>query len=389
MKTAIVTSARIFSENNKKYIDNGVNIVVKRYQKYFGDVTVFGMDGSDKGKRPSTASELEVKSIILGTRNDLMLEKEKPILSRELPIFDLVILRVPSHASDCAAKIARKYGIPCFAEVIGDAFDSLWYHSLKAKPFAFGSYLRTKKTVYNADYALYVSQRFLQGKYPCKNPSVGASDCSIIPPTEEMIEKRIAYMLNKDYSNITIMNAAAIDVKYKGQEYIIKAIPLLNKVGVHVKFFAAGNGNKAYLSAVAKKAGVSEQVFFLGSVPHEKVVEYLDASDYYIQSSFTEGLPRAVVEGLSRGCVCIGSRVGGIIELIDDRFLVTPKKEREIAEKIMLFINMSSTEKEEVIRRNFKHASEFTPDKLDEKRDAYYKSVLKEIEGKASGKHKK
>ena len=98
MKTAIVTSARIFSENNKKYIDNGVNIVVKRYQKYFGDVTVFGMDGSDKGKRPSTASELEVKSIILGTRNDLMLEKEKPILSRELPIFDLVILRVPSHA---------------------------------------------------------------------------------------------------------------------------------------------------------------------------------------------------------------------------------------------------------------------------------------------------
>lgn len=388
MKTAIVTSARIFSEENKNYIDNGVNIVVKRYQKYFGDVTVFGMDGSDKGKRPSTASELNAKTVILGSRNDLLLGKEKQILRRELPIFDLVILRVPSHTCDCAAKIARTHGIPYFVEVIGDAFDSLWYHSLKAKPFAFGSYFRTRKTVYNADYALYVSQRYLQGKYPCKNPSVGASDCSIIPPTEEMIEKRIAYMLNKDYSNITIMNAAAIDVKYKGQEYIIKAIPLLNKVGIHVKFLVAGNGDKSYLSEVAKVAGVSDQVVFLGSVPHEKVVEHLDNSDFYIQSSFTEGFPRAVVEGLSRGCVCIGSRVGGIIELIDDRFLVTPKKEEEIAEKIMLFINMSMTEKKDVIMRNFMHASMFTPDKLDDMRDAYYKRVLTEVEGKASGKSK-
>ena len=388
MKTAIVTSARVFLEENKYYIDNGVNIVVKRYQRYFGDITVFGMDGSDKGKRPSTASELETETIILGSRNDLLLGKEKQTLEKELPKFDLVILRVPSNTCDRAAKIARKHNIPYFVEVIGDAFDSLWYHSLKAKPFAFGSYLRTRKTIYNANYALYVSQHYLQNKYPCKNPSVGVSDCVITSPTEELCQKRIDYYLNKDYSEITIMNAAAIDVKYKGQEYVIRAIPLLNEAGVRVRFLVVGNGDKSYLASVAKEAGVSDQVLFVGSVTHEKVIEYLDSSDFYVQSSFTEGFPRAVVEGLSRGCVCIGSKVGGITELIADEFLVPPKNSKEIAAKIIYFINMTPFEKQELIRRNLIHASKFTVEKLSSIREAYYSKVLREIEGETSGKDK-
>ena len=384
MRTAIVTSARILSENGDYYIDNGVNIVVKRYQMYFGNITVFGMDGSDKGKRSSTVSLLEVNTVILGTRNDLLLGREKHILENNLPGFDLIILRVPSNTCNRAAKIARKCGIPYFVEVIGDAFDSLWYHSLKAKPFAFGSYLRTKRIIYNANYALYVSQHYLQNKYPCKNPGVGVSDCSIIPPTEELIKKRIDYFLNKDYSNITIMNAAAIDVKYKGQEYVIKAIPLLNKAGIHVRFLIVGNGDKSYLASVAKKVGVEDQVIFCGGVPHEKVIDLLDESDFYVQPSLTEAFGRSVVEGLSRGYVCIGNRVGGITELIEERFRVTPKKPQEIAEKILLFINMNPDEKRKTVLKGFEHSKEYTADKLDVKRDIYYKKALKEIEGKAS-----
>ena len=389
MKTAIVTSARIFSEDNNYYIDNGVNIVVKRYQRYFGDITVFGMDGSDKGARPSTVSKLEAKVVILGTRNDLLIGKEKQILEKELPEFDLVILRVPSNTCDRAAKIAREKDIPYFVEVIGEAFGALWYHSLKAKPFAVGSYFRTKKTIYYADYALYVSQQFLQNKYPCRNPSIGVSDCSIILPTEELIEKRVAYMLNKDYSNITIMNAAAIDVKYKGQEYVIKAIPLLNKAGVRVRFLVVGNGDKSYLASVSKKLGVSEQVVFTGGMSHEKVIALLDESEFYVQPSLTEAFGRSVVEGLSRGCICIGNRVGGITELVEERFLVAPKKPQEIFDRIMLFINMDPDEKQEVVRRSFEHSKEYAADKLDKKRDSYYKEVLRRIEGKASGKYKK
>ena len=386
MKTAIVTSARIFFENNNYFIDNGINIVIKRYQRYFGDITVFGMDGSDKGALPITASMLETKAIILGSRNDLLIGKEKRVLERELLEYDFVILRVPSNTCNRAANIVRKHGIPYFVEVIGDAFGALWYHSFKAKPFAIGSYFRTKKTIYNADFALYVSRFFLQSKYPCRNKSIGVSDCAIIPPTEKMIENRIKYMLNKDYSSITIMNAAAIDVRYKGQEYVIRAIPILNKAGVHVRFLIVGNGDKSYLTKVAEKAGVSNQVVFTGGIPHEKVIDLMDESDFYVQPSLTEAFGRAVVEGLSRGCVCIGNRVGGITELVDDKFLVNPKNPQEIFDKIMMFINMCSEEKRDTIISGFEHSKNYTADKLNQKRDVYYKSVLKEIEGKISGK---
>ena len=73
-----------------------------------------------------------------------------------------------------------------------------------------------------------------------------------------------------------------------------------------------------------------DQVIFVGGVPHQRVIELLDESDFYIQPSLTEAFGRSVVEALSRGCICIGSRVGGITELIDDDYLVQPKKYTEI-----------------------------------------------------------
>ena len=376
MKTAIVTSARIFMEDNKKYIDNGVNIVLKRYQKYFCDITVFGMDGSDKGLRPSTVSLLETSATILGSRNDLLLGKEKQILERELPEFDLIILRVPSNTCNRAAKIARKHNIPYFVEVIGDAFGALWYHSLKAKPFAIGLYFRTRETIYNADFALYVSQKFLQSKYPCKNYSVGVSDCSFDMPTDDVVRNRLSYVRNKDYSKITLMNAAAIDVKYKGQEYIIKAIPLLNKEGIKVRCLLVGNGNNLYLKSIARKNGVLDQVIFVGGVPHQRVIELLDESDFYIQPSLTEAFGRSVVEALSRGCICIGSRVGGITELIDDDYLVQPKKYTEIADRILRYICLDLNKKEEVTKKNFDHASYYSQEELDKRRNEYYRYLL-------------
>ena len=45
-----------------------------------------------------------------------------------------------------------------------------------------------------------------------------------------------------------------------------------------------------------------------------------DNIDVFIMPSLQEGLPRSMVEAMSRGCNVIGSRVGGIPELLDDNF---------------------------------------------------------------------
>jgi hypothetical protein len=45
-------------------------------------------------------------------------------------------------------------------------------------------------------------------------------------------------------------------------------------------------------------------------------------SDVFILPSRSEGLPRAMIEAMAMGLVCVGSRVGGMTELLDDDLLV-------------------------------------------------------------------
>ncbi|HFI0263569.1 TPA: glycosyltransferase, partial [Streptococcus suis] len=242
--------------------------------------------------------------------------------NQELLGFDLIIVRSPSKLADIAARVAMRNNIPYFVEVIGDAFDSLWFHSIMAKPFAFFSFFRTRRTVLNADFALYVSQKFLQSRYPCKNYSVGISDCIVNPISEPELEKKTAEIIRESYSSISIMHAGAVDVKYKGQEYIIKAIPLLNQQGITVRLYLAGNGNLSYLKEVALKNGVSDQIIFLGGIAHDEIIRNMKNIDFYVQPSLTEALGRSVVEALSQGMICIGTDVGGIPELIHKDYLV-------------------------------------------------------------------
>lgn len=50
-----------------------------------------------------------------------------------------------------------------------------------------------------------------------------------------------------------------------------------------------GGGDASELKAEAKKQDVSAQIKFLGSMPHDKIFEWLDTIDIYIQPSYQEG----------------------------------------------------------------------------------------------------
>lgn len=62
--------------------------------------------------------------------------------------------------------------------------------------------------------------------------------------------------------------------------------------------------------------GVADRVVFKGQMKHQQVLEWIDSLDIYIQPSMQEGLPRALIEAMSRACPAIGSSTGGIPELL-------------------------------------------------------------------------
>jgi glycosyltransferase involved in cell wall biosynthesis len=70
------------------------------------------------------------------------------------------------------------------------------------------------------------------------------------------------------------------------------------------------------LQHLAADLGVAEQAFFLGSRLNTEA--YLQASDIFVLPSSSEGMPIALLEAMATGLACVGSRIGGIVDLIED-----------------------------------------------------------------------
>ena len=94
-----------------------------------------------------------------------------------------------------------------------------------------------------ADYGLYVIKEFLQNRYPCTVASINASNVFTSNTDETVIKKRIERIRQMNPREITLATAAAEYVKYKGQQYVIEAIPQLNAIGVKVNYLVIGEAD--------------------------------------------------------------------------------------------------------------------------------------------------
>jgi len=90
--------------------------------------------------------------------------------------------------------------------------------------------------------------------------------------------------------------------------------------------------------------------------------------------SRAEGLPRALVEAMARGCPCIGSNVGGIPELLAADDLVPPNDPEALARKIME-VTADPERMKAMSARNLSRAKEFDPEVLRNMRLAFYRYV--------------
>ena len=377
MKVLLVTDFALYRQNNKIYTKFAFSSIIKRYYDQFGKLSFCcPLRTSDLPAGYDLDITDIVEEIIPLTKWDGLLHRKSRAVRKIVEKSDLVLARFASFSSAFVCSVARRMGKPVFAEVMSCGWDGLWNHGLMGKLAAPVMFFAVKKSLWNADYALYVTEEFLQKRYPCKNKTVGVSDVVINEISDEVRQKRNGKIAHTDSRNITLMTSGAVNVWYKGQHFVIRAIPLLNKMGVHVKYYCVGQGDQGYLKKIAKKCGVEDQVVFTGAVSHDEVFRLLDQCDIYIQPSLQEGLPRALVEAMSRGCPAIGARTGGIPELLQDACIVKRKSVKDIAETIKKMLDNGLKQYSE---QSFARASDFQGEKLDAKRDAYFKYVCDSV----------
>jgi glycosyltransferase involved in cell wall biosynthesis len=311
---------------------------------------------------------------IAGTR------KAKEILRDELDKSDCLIARLPSRIGALAVRIAVEMNKPYLVELVGCPWDSLRHHSWQGKLVAPFAYYGTKKKVEDAEYVVYVTSEFLQERYPTKGKWIACSDVALEESDDKILEARISKIKNKPKSEpIIVGTIGAVDIKYKGQQNVIKALARLKEQGLHnFQYQLVGDGDQSYLRSVAQKFGVAEQVKFLGKMSHQEVFKWLDSIDVYIQPSKTEGLPRSLIEAMSRGLPCFGSRAGGIPELLDDDYLFSNTRTNadEIAE---LLEGLTKDCMEEQAWRNFMQSRSYEKRFLDAKRQRFFREFQQSV----------
>ncbi len=362
-----------------RYLDISENLTVIARK----ELTIYDAEYAKRKFQPFNKNRInfiEVPNLTSSYSSFLSVKKRKntnKLIEKKILENDCLIARLPSRVGYLAIKYAKKHNKPYFVEVVGCAWDALWNHSLKGKILALKSYLAMKDAIKDAPYAIYVTNEFLQRRYPCKGKTIGCSDVLLPLTNNNVLAKRLYKIDTMDESKPIILGTiGAVNVIYKGQEYVIKAISKLNKKGYNFEYHLIGGGDNSHLMKIAKKNNVVDKVKFLGSLPHEKVFEYLDNIDIYIQPSKTEGLPRSLLEAMSRGCPAIGSDAGGIPELISSEFVFVRRNINDLEKKLM---NMDKAIMIEEATKNFNKAKEFDKDLLDERRNDFYKYFIERV----------
>ena len=123
----------------------------------------------------------------------------------------------------------------------------------------------------------------------------------------------------------------------KGHQTVLEAIPAIIRKFPHAVFYFVGSdftGGK--VASFAARLGVSRHVRFIGF--QEDVRQYMNLFQILLHPSFSEGLPRAILEAMSLEKPVIASAVGGIPEIItsgENGILIPPGDPALLAEKTL------------------------------------------------------
>ena len=384
MKLVFIHDGPLFYDKDGNYYEFAYHELYERYSYMADKITFLIRTKPVEGKTFTLVPpQIEVISVPnFKSPKTILVNKPKAekIVEKCVRENDVFVLRTQSSIAQLAVKYIRKYNKPYIVESVGCSWDSYWNHGLLGKAVAPYMYYKTRSIIGKAKYIYYVTGKFLQRRYPTKGYTVSCSNVVIDEPADTTLVKRLEKLKGFDpHKKLILGTAAALDTRYKGQEYVIRAIKPLTEMGYDVEYHMAGgyNGTKHdyFLRDLAKELGVTDRVKFVGNLSADKMPEYYDSLDIYVQPSKQEGLPRAVIEAMSRGCPVIGTNIAGIPELISKICLFRKGSDTEVIKAVERVLG---TDLEKLAKRNFAKSKEFSREKLIKKREAFYDVFLSE-----------
>lgn len=297
---------------------------------------------------------------------------------------DFVVIRVPSTIGYFAYQLCERFKKPYVVEVVGCAWDSTWnYGSPIVKIQAPLRYWQMRKVVRGSFAATYVTQFFLQNRYPTNAKiRIFASNVQIPSVDERVLSDHLGLIQRADPDlcyKIGIMGN--LNVKYKGFDVAIKALNFIKLSNPSIKFhfYLVGGGPQNYVKSLIKESNLESECTIIGRLKAgDEVFNFLDMLDLYIHPSKQEGLPRSIIEAMNRACPVLASNVAGIPELLDEEYLHKPGDYRKLYSDIVrVFSNIELREK--MAKENFKKSKDYNQFILEEKRANFFRNIVETL----------
>lgn len=182
-----------------------------------------------------------------------------------------------------------------------------------------------------ADVVRYVTQRHLQKEYPAPCAEVfaatDAKPMSVAGPSARGAMRR----------PLRVITVGTLDRPYKGIPDLIQALEICSRSAGPVELLVVGSGRLQDHEVVGTSAA-DLTVSPLGQLTEQELADAYAEADLFALASWTEGLPRTLVEAMAAGLPCVATRVGGIPELLDAGALATPRSVASIASVLSQFL---------------------------------------------------
>jgi glycosyltransferase involved in cell wall biosynthesis len=126
----------------------------------------------------------------------------------------------------------------------------------------------------------------------------------------------------------------------KGITDLLDAVSILHQTrcDVNLRLVGPAFGKESYWDTEVEKRGISAQVDFAGAISDRNdLIREFDEASIFVFPSYFEGFPVALLEAITMGLACIGTRVGGVPDILDNGnagILISPKQPYELAKAL-------------------------------------------------------
>ncbi len=305
----------------------------------------------------------------------------KESLKHSLDGCDAVLLRIPDELAFQLYNVIKKIKIPLAVEVTSDPWMLFKKGNTKDsifRPFIrLHWYLMQKKICKKANGTSYVTQHYLQERYPY---TVSKDNFTTFYTDTDIDESWLNFKPSKNNKIPKLIHVStSISINSKGHRELLTSVGKLKEMGIETNVVLVGSGelNKE-CKDIINKFCLQNNVELTGKLTKEELKNKLFSADIFVFPSYVEGLPRVVVEAMGAGLPCVATELPGIIELIGQEWTVPIYDTDILAMKIRVLL-----ENKELLNKignnNRNVAKLYSIKMIERKREGFYKQLYNSI----------